>query len=429
MRNRPCAVHLASILFCLSLLTPRCAHAQGHERTLHEFGGNCWEDDQNYNLISGLVADSKGDLYGARACGAGLAQGDVFEISYVPGGRWHYSIIYTFPNDGLGGVSPQSGLTIDKSGDLYGTTYLGGANDCGVVYELTPNSSGHWTETVLYNFGSLPQAADGCNPLASVVFDHEGNLYGTTSEGGTVGPYGVAFELSPNSNGTWSENVLHNFGNPGQYGVGPNSSLVFDSSGNLYGTTPNGGQYTDGTVFELSPTADGTWTQTLIHQFSGGSDGSSPYGVVFDSSGNLYGSAGGPVNTGGEVYRLSPDSDGGWSMTVLHTFPVPSNTAIGVPGRVSFNPKGILYGPLDGGGASPYEGCPQGCGAIFRLIPGLGTRWSYQRVYAFTGLLDGGVPMGPLIFDAEGNVYGTTLFGGDSNGADGDGTIFQITAQ
>lgn len=319
MRNRPWAVYTAGIVFCLSLFFPRCTHAQAHERTLHEFGGNCWEGDQNYNLISGLVADSKGDLYGTRVCESEFPRGYVFGLSHVRGSKWRYSIIYSFPNDGLGGASPLSGLTLDESGNFYGTTFAGGTTGCGVVYELRPDPSGGWTETVLYNFGS-PQVADGCSPMASVVFDHEGNLYGTTSGDDLIG-LGAAFELSPASNGTWSETLLHNFGNPGPQGFGPNSSLVFDRSGDLYGTTPTGGQYTYGTVYELSPSADGTWTETLIHQFTGGSDGSSPYGVVFDSAGSLYGSAGGPVNTGGEVYKLSPNSGGTWSITVLHGFP------------------------------------------------------------------------------------------------------------
>lgn len=428
MRHRPWAAYAASIVFCLSLLSPYTAHAQAQYRALYQFAGNCWMGQMNFQVISGLVADSKGDLYGTRVCDGESNFGTVFELSYLGDGGWRYSTIYTFPLAVSGpspGGFPQGGLTVDESGNLYGTASEGGAYGCGVVYRLRSDSFGHWTETVLYNFGSLPQEADGCVPLAGVIVDHKGNLYGTTSGDSMTGPAAVAFELSPTSNGMWSETVLHNFGSPGPYGFGPNSGLVFDRAGNLYGMTPMGGQYNKGTVFELSPRAAGTWTEILIYQF-GDAESSPCCGVVLDSAGNLYGSAGGTNDPGGEVYKLSPQSDGTWSYSILYIFPLSGNNPIFGPDQLSFDPRGILYGVVDSGGDSNSGECPMGCGAVFRLIPGLGTQWIYQEVYAFTGLQDGGVAMGPVIFDAEGNVYGTTLFGG---GPDGDGTIFQILVQ
>ncbi len=425
MRIRPvCKTNFALLV---GLIFPLFIHASVHEHTLHPFRGNCWVDGQNDNFVSALVADSQGNLFGARQCGSGspVAAG-VFEISYVPGIGWRYSTIYEFTND-ASGVALQNGLAIDSSGDLYGTTYLGGAHECGMVYKLQPAASGHWTETVLYNFGALPQLADGCNPEAGLIFDNKGNLYGTTGWGGTnAGGAGVAFELTPNSNGEWSDTVLHSFRGPPD-GSGPNSSLVFDNSGNLYGTTSTGGHYSYGTVFELTPSPDGTWTETLIHEFSGDSDGAGPSSLVFDSSGNIYGSAGGPVKiyNGGEVFKLSPQSDGTWTESVLHIFPEPSSRAVAVPNQLSFDQRGILYGPLESGGDSNYGQCPEGCGGIFRLIPSPDSEWTYQQVYEFTGLNDGGVPTGPLIFDKHGNVYGTTSFGSNYE----EGTVFQVLLQ
>jgi uncharacterized repeat protein (TIGR03803 family) len=303
MCNRSWFASRASFVVVLGLTFPLFAHAQAREHTLHAFGGNCWLGQQIFNLVSGLAADSKGNLYGARSCGSG--EGDIFESSYDPHSGWRYAVIYTFPDDGSGGVSPQGALTVDNVGNLYGTTYFGGANGCGVVYELMPDSSGHWTETVLYSFGSLPQAVDGCGPTASVVFDQAGNLYGTATGGG-ANNYGVAFELSPTSTGAWSQTVLHSFGSWwGPDGSTPWQGLVLDQSGNLYGTTPTGGKYTYGTVFELSRESDGTWNETPIHEFTGGSDGAGPNSLVFDSRGNLYGPSGGPLGKSGGARSIS----------------------------------------------------------------------------------------------------------------------------
>ncbi len=425
MRNIFRPAGKTSFLLFLILISPLLVHAEARERTLYEFGGNCWVDQQNYNLISSLVADSKGNLYGTRYCSPMPGNGFVFQLQRNSQGSLDYKIIYVFGRRNEG-VWPFGGLSVDSAGNLYGVTYEGGAYNGGVVYELSPDTSGSWHETVLWNFPSYPSKGDGCNPYAAPILDEVGNLYGTTT---ACGAYygGAAFELMRNSNGDWSETILHNFASRlGPDGAAPNSNLVFDKSGNLYGTTPMGGQYTYGTVFELSRGYDNTWAETLLHQFTGGVDGSSPYGVVFDADGNLYGSNDGPLNTytGGIVYALTPQPDATWSETVLYTFPAWTNTLIGGPGVLSFSQKGDLYGPAGFGGPS-NGGCPQGCGGIFRLVPGLGSRWIYQQIYGFTGLADGGVPMGPLVFDGKGNIYDTNNYGGTA----AEGTVFQILVQ
>ena len=187
----------------------------------------------------------------------------------------------------------------------------------GTVFELSPVGEGQWTETILHSFCSEPDCSDGAFPEAGLILDGAGNLYGTTSNGGTV--WGTVFELSPppQQGGTWTETVLYAFGgNTTGDGCYPEGKLVFDGAGNLYGTTSQcgGGTVSAGTVFELTPAGDGTWNEIVLHRFCAGggnfSDGADPLaGVVFDQAGNLYGTAyaGGARGIGpGTVYELSP---------------------------------------------------------------------------------------------------------------------------
>ena len=210
-------------------------------------------------------------------------------------------MLYNFGN-GADGQYP-TGLMMSRSGNLYGTTFEGGIYNncydgtaCGTVFELSPDGRGGWTEAVLHSFGN---GTDGQSPFAGLIMDGAGNLYGTTNAGGiynncNYGPItscGTAFELSPQLGGGWTETVLHNFGN-GTDGQNPESALSSDTAGNLYGTTQDGGLYGNGTVFELSPNSGGGWTETVLHSFNGnGMDGDFPYsaGVIVDTAGNLYG--------------------------------------------------------------------------------------------------------------------------------------------
>jgi uncharacterized repeat protein (TIGR03803 family) len=198
---------------------------------------------------------------------------------------------------------PISSLIFDSAGNLYGTTYYGGADDYGTVFELSPDGKGAWREEIIHSF----ERYDGTYPSASVILDSAGNLYGTTAEFGPGGQ-GTVFELSPNGRGGWSEQIIHSFG--GLDGSYPDGSLIFDSAGNLYGTTAEGGAYVDfGTVFELSPHKGGGWSEKVIHSLSSKHhDGDTPFGsVVFDSVGNLYGTTwqGGNYNDG-IVFEITP---------------------------------------------------------------------------------------------------------------------------
>ena len=209
--------------------------------------------------------------------------------------------------NGVDGSGPSGKLILDAEGNLYGTTDIGGDTNskcffldgCGTVFKLSPGKDGKWKETVLHRF----DLTDGASPNGDLVFDTAGNLYGTTYGGG---PYckessgcGNVFQLTPEAKGKWKENVLHNFGD-GKDGARPSGGLIFDSAGNLYGTTTEGGAYGQscsnepcGTVFRLARDTNGQWEEKVLHSFGGSPDGSIPFGsLTFDAAGSLYGAAG-----------------------------------------------------------------------------------------------------------------------------------------
>jgi uncharacterized repeat protein (TIGR03803 family) len=266
---------------------------------------------------SNVIFDAAGNLYGTTAYGGGGGScsagcGTVFELSRKSGGIKE-TVLHRFDDNGKDGYYPYAGLVFDSSGNLYGTTAAGGdstacVGGCGTVFELTPQAGGAWTETVLHSFDST----DGYYPEANLILDASGNLYGSTPAGGAYG-YGTVFELTATPDGKWTEQVLYNFdGGYGSYG-----NLVSDASGNLYGTTGGGGAYGHGTVFELTPNADGGWTETILHSFNG-SDGLQPLAGLILKSGDLYGTtiSGGAYGSG-TVFELMPTSGGSWTESVL----------------------------------------------------------------------------------------------------------------
>jgi len=252
------------------------------------------------NQPVGLISDGKGHLYGITLYGGALCLcGVVFELKQSKG-SWTYIVLHQF----LGlpdGAIPQ-GLTLDNAGTLYGTTQSGGAYNAGTVFQIK-HSDGHWKESVLHSFTG---GADGAFPFAGMIVDQAGNLYGTTTSGGS-GNRGVVFELKHKSNGKWQEQVLHSFKDNGHDGISPSTALIFDNTGNIYGTTSQGGVYGNGTAFELMRNFDGTWIETVIQTFIGPSRGSQPNALVLGNDGHLYGTtyAGGPYNSG-LAFQLSP---------------------------------------------------------------------------------------------------------------------------
>lgn len=334
------------------------------------------------------------------------------------------SVLYNFCSQTscADGDVPYGTLVADTSGKLYGTTYEGGANSYGTVFELT-NSGGSWSETVLYSFTG-PNNSDGAYPFAGLVFDKAGNLYGTTLSGGTDNQ-GTVFELS-NSGGTWKETLLHSFDDiSGSDGYSPYSTLVFDAAGNLYGTTQSGGKFGGGTVFQLKA-SKGKYTYKLIHSFAGGGGSAySPYsGVVVGKDGNLYGTTyyGGVIWNAGAVYELREVS-GVWIAAIIYNF-LGDSLGQYPASSLAVDAAGDLYG-------TTYQGGNFNLGSVFKLTPGANNKWTQKVIYSFKGYAskDGQYPYyAGVTLDTEGNVYGTTYQGGSSSGNNLNyGTVYKLT--
>lgn len=321
------------------------------------------------------------------------------------------NVLYSFPDTGNGAGSAAR-LTL-RNGKLYGTT-SGGGSGYGTVFELSPNGSGNWSETTLYAFSG---GADGSDPDCSyVIFDSAGNLYGTTVFGGKYG-HGVVFELSPSAGG-WKESVLHSFS--GRYSSYPANGLVMDSAGNLYGTTDNccSGAGEDGAgVFELVKSAGG-WTEKMLFTYP--SAGSA--GLAINSSGDLFGFA--YIKSGTTtVFELSPNGKGGWTEKSLYALTI-AQGALSLNGSPALDKKGNLYGVTE------YTG-PEGYGTVFKLSPSSG-EWTYELLYNFNGNTDGSHPIGGPTLDSEGNIYGTTQLGGaycEAEGGSGCGEVYKLTLE
>jgi uncharacterized repeat protein (TIGR03803 family) len=330
------------------------------------------------------------------------------------------TILHQFLNNQIDGIYPAGPVFADKAGNLYGTTELGGDGSkqcnsapegCGIVYELVAPA---WTEKILYNFTG---GADGGEPMGGLAMDAEGNLYGTTFYGGdltnpncTNGVHanagcGVVFELSQNQ-GAWTETVLHTFeSTDGQL---PESGLVFDQSGNLYGVTPAGGTYdtnvNGGVAYELSP-SNGTWTINILHDFGGPGDGGAPFAALtIDGDGNLYGTTQvyGP-SVPAIAFELQAQT---WAEQILYSFPDEPT------GILTFDPEGNLYGTTAAGAAND--------GTIYELSPSNGS-WTETTLYTFTSIDDDN-PQHGVIWNA-GNLYGTAQDGG----VDACGSIFEFS--
>jgi uncharacterized repeat protein (TIGR03803 family) len=431
-------VVLATLLFVL--LCAASALAQRPEKTLLLFNGT------NGAYPEGMSMDPSGNLWvvadsgGLSTCnGYEPGCGTLLEFTPVSGG-WKPRIVYKFQG-GNDGSSPLGNLAFDGQGNVYGETMYGGEAEGGdgTVFKLTPVSGG-WKESVIYRFNAPGSHDDGWWPEGGLIIDGAGNLYGVTHQGGSQDgggqcPYGcgTAFELSPNADGTWTETILYNFGTGNTDGGFPIAPLVFDTHGNLYGTTPFGGSYGDacyeggcGVAFELSPNSSGGWTETVIHNFGSFSgDGLSPAaGLAIDAGGNLYGTTEDGGFGSGTVFRLMPSAGGKWVDSILYGFPGEQG-AIPIAG-VTFDSAGNLYGTTWLGGVHAY-------GTAFELSPTLTGEWKESVLHSFGSGQDGRKPATTLVMDASGNLYGEASFGGIDNtgpctqyGIDGCGTVFEI---
>ena len=353
-------------------------------------------------------------------------------------------VIYSFSSAGSG--VGYGGLIADKAGNLYGAATYGNSSSCscGSVFELSPpaTSGGAWTETTLYHFTG--GVSDGANPFGTLIFDKQGNLYGTTQAGGANNT-GTVFELSPPaiSGGAWTESVLYIFPADQSQGDWPEGNLVFDSQGNLYGTASTGGAGSSGncfngcgTLFELTPptTAGGTWTGSAIHSFGvTPGDGLQPANNLIMQGGAIYGTTitGGTGNCTdgcGTVFQFV-QTNGVWSENILFSFDSTGGAPVFPFGGVIFDPSGNMYGTTRQGG----DVCPVSiygtCGTVFELSPPAvsGNPWTLSTLYIFTGGTDGGSPYDTLVRDASGNLYGTTNVGGLRNKTTSKGTVFELS--
>jgi uncharacterized repeat protein (TIGR03803 family) len=391
-----------------------------------------------------LTLGKAGDLYGTTIVGGtnqrdctgdgGTGCGTVFRLTRRWDGTWKETVLYRFQGSYNGysdGAGPVGGpMVFGPSGSLLGTTDYGGDSmGDGTVFELTPQSSGQWTESVLHRFDE----ADGQSPESGLSSDKAGSFYGTTATGGTSngGMGGVAFRVTRHS-GQWRESTVYTFcsQNHCSDGAFPEDALLSGPDGSLYGTTWGGGQgsphcingFGCGTVFKLARDQKGRWHETVLHAFTP-AEGSYPRaGLVADSKGNLYGTT--TINGAfgyGTVFELSPTSKGCWKYRILHSFRSGSHYGLGSDAtRLVFDAAGNLYGAVWGGARGSCGGA--GCGVFYKLTLGRHGKWQYRVLHNFSGGTDGSEPLSDLIIDQEGILYGTAEAGGIND----NGVVFEI---
>ena len=414
--RRPAVAALA-LAFVLGLIMVVAPSAQAQTfNVLHNFTGG----GDGASPGAGLTMDRGGNFFGTTENGGASGPngyGTVFKLTHK-GSGWALASLYSFAGAD-DGASPGARVIVGSNGTLYGTTSYGGGNGCGgngcgTVFNLRPplsapiNVLSSWTETVLYRFTG---GADGALPVGDLVFDQSGNIYGTTADGGSS-QEGTVFELTP-SDGNWTESVLWSF-TGGNDGGKPAGSVIFDSAGNLYGATQTGGAHGYGSVFQLAPAGSG-WTQNTLYSFQNGSDGANPVGgLIFDPSGNLYGTTTSKgAGRGGTVFELVPQLNGTWALTVLYA--CAGQAGGGPQASLTIDDAGNLYG-------TTYKDGAYGSGSAFRLTPSNGS-WVYTDLHDFTLGSDGAQPIGNLVLDADGNLYGTAF----AAGGFGYGVVFEIT--
>jgi uncharacterized repeat protein (TIGR03803 family) len=388
--------HFATRTFLFTALLATAAWAASTTKLIYSFAGG---SDGSYTDTE-LVMDSMGNVYGTTVQDGAHGSGTVFQVT--PAGV--HTVLYNFTG-GADGGEPYKGVTLDSHGNLYGTAVTGGGGacegGCGVVFALT-NSGGTWTQTVIHAF----TGADGSGPGSPVSFDARGNLYGTTPTGGANG-VGTVYRMSPNGSGGWNFRVIHTFtGGPDGAG-GSAGRLLIDRAGNIYGACTTGGANGFGNVFKMSA-VQGKWQLTPLYAFQDSPDGALPYGgLVFDKSGNLYGTtyyAG--AHDLGTVYKLT-NTNGTWTESVLYSFKGGTDGSAPISSLVA-DASGNFYGTTSGGGTS------LDCGVIFKMTHG-SSGWTESVVYRFPGKPNPGFAYNGMVRDATGNFWGATVHGGTTD--------------
>ncbi len=394
-----------------TILLPIASAAASQPKVIHSFPNNLIGCEP-----SALLMDPSGNLFGlAGDPNADPNCGMIFELTPQSDGSWQFQVLHQLGKNST--LSQQTPFARDAKGNLFAATVfnLNSENRQSAIVELSPTGDGEWMYQTIYTFGT----GDGSLP-SWLMTDASGNLYGTTTLGGSGGG-GIVFELSPSASGQWTETVLYSFSN-GPYGGEPDG-LLMDANGNLFGTTYFGGECSIGTVFELQPGANG-WTYSLLHSFCGYPDGNAPEGgLVIDKNGNLFGvtteggTGCGVLGTGcGMLFELLPNSDGTWTEFTVVNFTTPSGF---FPFTLTMDSKGDLVGlnAVDGG---------QGYfGTMFALSQAGNGKWGGQVIYRFSVDPRPNPPCCNLIVTPSGTLYGAT------NGASGNeewGSIYEWTA-
>jgi uncharacterized repeat protein (TIGR03803 family) len=408
----------ALVLFVVTLAFATSAWAAATETLLYSFcaQSSCTDGNQPYGSV---VADTSGaHLYGTTYYGGTNNAGTVYELANS-GGTWTQTVLYSFlGSSNSDGSNPFAGLIMDASGNLYGTTYTGGASSQGTVFELAKSGS-TWKETVLHTFDNIG-GDDGSYPYGKLVSDAAGNLYGTTLQGGKFGG-GIVFELKK-SGSKYLYHVLHSFATSASNSYYPYDGLVIDkTNGYLYGTTYYGGViWNAGAVYQMREVS-GVWIFSVIYNFLGDSLGQQPYGdLATDSAGNLYGT----TNTGGsfdlgEVFKLTLGKNNTWTESVIHSFSGYANKDGAYPyyAGVTVDADGNVWGSTYQGGSS--AGNNLNYGTVYKLAAGT---YKESLLWSFgTDSGDGAYPEHEPIV-VNGKVYGTTYAGG----AHGQGVVYAV---
>jgi uncharacterized repeat protein (TIGR03803 family) len=373
------------------------------------------EDDGEY-VDSDLVVDGAGNIYGTSVEGGTFGTGTVWELSPSASG-WVHTVLYSFTG-GADGGQPYKGVTLDVEGNLYGTAVVGGVGgSCAEAGCGVVYKLAHSSAGWTQSvIYNFTGGDDGYGPGSGVTFDKHGNIYGTTPVGGAKG-YGTIWQLRPQANGRWQFRLVHTFTGGADGGTGSAGRFLIDKAGNLYNVATVGGTYGSGTAYELTPTMIGQWKFTLLYAFKGQPDAGFPYGgLAMDTRGNLYGTTYyDGANDLGSVYRLSRQS-GVWKENVLYSFKGGADGSSSISNLV-FDAAGNMYGTTSEGGA----GCS--CGVIFKMTPGTNGKWTESIAYRFQGQPDPGFAYNGMVVDSKGNLYGATVHGGTGN----DGTVYQFT--
>jgi uncharacterized repeat protein (TIGR03803 family) len=387
---------LTFVLFAIS------SGLAGTQKVLYAFTGGA-DGGQPY---AGVIFDPAGNLYGVAQYGGLYNQGAVFKLTPSTGGAWTETVLYNFTG-GADGTDPVGGLTIDTSGNLYGTTSGGGdpTSQCGTMFELSP-SAGGWTFTLLRSFLGAP--TDGCSPGGDVVIDQYGRLYPTTVNGGAY-----------NDGAAWGD------GRMASLGLNKGSLPWGGLNGWWFGTAYEGGSHGVGTVYTMALECDPRCTEQAVvtHSFSGGKGGSYPLGDLLvqavEGLGIMYGTTyGGGADNSGIAYQLTQHDNGSWTFSVLYTFPGSGLDGSGPGAGLTMDSAGNLYGTTMFGGANAGY-----AGTVFELTPGAKNKWTEILQYSFSGGTDGGVITSGVVFDTAGNLYGTASTGGAHN----QGVVYEVT--